>query len=534
MQEVLAQLREYLLGIWRHRWMALLVAILVSVPGWAWVAQMPEEYLASARVYVDTNRVLKPLLKGLAVDPNTKQRIAILSRTLLSRPNLEKLMRMADLDLEVNTPAEKEALLEKLRRSIHLGADSKNSSLYRISFQHQDPKLAKLMVQSLLSIFVEGTLGEKREETEGAQEFLHEQIKDYEQRLIQAETRLMEFRRKHLDDLTGSVEDYYNKLQEAKKKAKAVELQLKEMENRRQEIENQLEDVENGAEGWLGDEDISQFDTTERLTTSLDSRIAALETRLDELRLKYTDKHPQVRQLKTMLEDLRRKQARERAKLKRKVKRRKVEKELTDNPVYQQLQAMLAETDARIAELKIRSQSYADQVKRLEGKLETIPKVQAALKQLSRDYKVLASRHQKLIERRESVYISGEVEKKSENVKFKVIDPPYVPLEPTEPNKFLLNALIFVGALAVGVGLAFLLALLRPVFLDPRSLGRVTGLPVLGVVSLVRSPEQIKKERLANLAFAGAMAIWIGAFTLINLIEGAGLQTIKQMIKGIL
>ncbi len=532
MQEILAQIREYLLGIWRYRWLALAVAVLVSAAGWTWVARMPEEYRATARVYVDTNQVLKPLLKGLAVDPNTKQRIAILSRTMLSRPNLEKLMRMADLDLEVNTPEEKEALLSKLRHNIHLGADPNNRSLYLISFQNPDRKLAKLMVQSLLSIFVEGTLGEKREETEGAQEFLEQQIKDYEQRLIAAETRLMEFRQKHLDDLTGSVEDYYKKLQEAKQQAKAVRLQLQEMENRKRELERQLEDAEAESEGWLGDQPYADAGPA-KITTSLDPRIAALETRLDELRLKYTDKHPQVRQLKAMLKDLRRERAREIQQLARRHKRSGPAAELKENPVYQQLQAMLAETDARIAELKIRDQNYADQVKRLEGKLESIPKVQAALKQLNRDYKVLASRHQKLIERRESVYISGEVEKKSENVKFKVIDPPYVPLEPTEPNKLLLNAGVLVAALGLGAGLAFLMALLRPVFLDPRSLARVTGLPVLGVVSLVRSPEQIKRERLATLAFSVALVVWLSAFVMINVVERGGLQHIKQLIKGV-
>jgi|AMFO01.1.fsa_nt_gi polysaccharide chain length determinant protein, PEP-CTERM locus subfamily len=526
MQELLAQITEYALGIWRHRWAALTSAWILSVAGWIWVAQMPEEYLASARVYVDTNRVLKPLLKGLTVDPNTKQRIAILSRTMLSRPNLEKLMRMTDLDLDVTGALEKEELLTQLRKNIRLSADRRNPSLYTISFQHPDRKTAKLMVQSLLSIFVEGTLGEKREETVGAQEFLEQQIAEYERRLTAAETRLVEFRQKHIDDLTGDVETYYERLQEAKSRSKMAKLQLQEMENRRKELERQLEDEEDESESLLG-EIVDEGAASPELTTSLDPRIEALQAKLDSLLLKYTEKHPEVVQLKAMLKELKAQRAQE---LKKLARAKGPSTELQENPVYQQVRAMLAETEARIAELKIRDQAYANQVKMLEAKLESIPKVQAQLKQLNRDYRVLSDRYRKLIERRESVYISGEVEKRSENVKFRVIDPPFVPLEPTEPNKLLLNAGVFAGALVAGGGIAFLLALFRPVFMDPRTLARVTGLPVLGIVSLLETPERKRRELARQLLFALYFLVWVGAFVGVNLIQGVDAETIRALI----
>ncbi len=526
MQELLAQITEYALGIWRHRWVALASAWVFSIAGWLWVAQIPEEYLASARVYVDTNRVLKPLLRGLAVAPNTKQRLAVLSRTMLSRPNLEKLMRMTDLDLEVDDPRQKEELLKKLQEDIRITAERRNSSLYTISFQHPDRKTAKLMVQSLLSIFVEGTLGEKREETVGAREFLEQQIAEYERRLTEAEMRLVKFRQKHIDDLTGDVETYYDRLQKAKGQAKLAQLQLKEMENRRDELQRQLEDEEGDSDSLLGD--LAEEDSAgTALTTSVDSRIESLQTKLDTLLLKYTEKHPEVVQLRSMLKELKAKRARELRKL---VKAKKPSAELQENPVYQQVRAMLAETEARIAELKTRSEAYAKQVKMLEAKLESIPKVQAQLKQLNRDYKVVSERYRKLIERRESAYISGEVEKRAENVKFKVIDPPFVPLEPTEPNKLLLNGAVFVGAFGGGMGIALLLALLRPVFLDPRSLARVTGVPVLGIVSLMETPEYRRRRRMRQLLFGIVFLVWIGAFVGVNLLQGTTLESIKAVI----
>ena len=71
--------------------------------------RMPDLYEASARIYVDTQSVLKPLMQGLAVQPNVDQQVMILSRTLISRPNVEKLVRMADLDLDAKTKADQDA-----------------------------------------------------------------------------------------------------------------------------------------------------------------------------------------------------------------------------------------------------------------------------------------------------------------------------------------------------------------------------------------------------------------------------------------
>jgi hypothetical protein len=95
---------------------------------------MPDVYEASARIYVDTQSVLKPLMQGLAVQPNVDQQVMILSRTLISRPNVEKLVRMADLDLSLKSKTEHDATIDGLMRSLRiesLGRDNLYTLAYR-------------------------------------------------------------------------------------------------------------------------------------------------------------------------------------------------------------------------------------------------------------------------------------------------------------------------------------------------------------------------------------------------------------------
>src|SRR6476646_11868702 len=112
MQDLIHQALTHLRGMWHRRWIGLGVAWAVAIVGVAIVYKIPERYEASARVYVDTETLLRPLLAGLAVQPNLDQQVALISRTLISRPNVEKLVRMADMDLGTHTNAERDELVD--------------------------------------------------------------------------------------------------------------------------------------------------------------------------------------------------------------------------------------------------------------------------------------------------------------------------------------------------------------------------------------------------------------------------------------
>ncbi|MFT4517672.1 MAG: polysaccharide chain length determinant protein (PEP-CTERM system associated) [Halioglobus sp.] len=543
MQEILGQLLSYVWGVWRHRWLALAIAWVIAIAGWVYVWQMPESYVASARVYVDTNSILRPLLKGLAVQPNVESRIGLLSRTLLSRPNLEKLMRMTDLDLQVTTAREKDKLLSDLSRSISLQGGRKDKSLYSIRVRDPDRDTAKRIAQALITVFIETSLSGKRDDASGAQSFLDAQIKEYEARLISAETRGANFRQKHIQILGGKG-GFYKNLNSAKSRLQQTRLQLREEKNRQQELQRQI-DGEDPL--YLADEPLSAImpgrsrssgggGAPPMPATPLDNQILTIYESLNDLTMKYTDRHPEVRQLRGLLESLEEEKAailfaaqeKRRAAVKKaeaaaearkrgeKVKIPKKTKSeyaaLTNSPVYMGMRKMLAETKGKIAALQVRVKEYEENVLELEEQVTTIPEVEGQLKQLDRDYGVVKGQHGALLRRREQARLGQDMEQKASDVVFRVIDPPYVPLKPSEPNKLLLNAMVLAAAVAAGVGVSLLISLVFPVVFDARSLMAITGLPVLGSVSINVQSEQKRKERYGILVFASLTAVLLILF----------------------
>ena len=142
MDEILRQATVILRGMWKHRWLGLFAAWIVAVIGVVVVFRIPDRYEASARIYVDTQSILKPLMSGLAIEPNMDQQIMILSRTLISRPNVEKLIRMADLDLNIKNKPDQEALIENLTKTLTIKSTSRDN-LYTLAYADPEPERAK-------------------------------------------------------------------------------------------------------------------------------------------------------------------------------------------------------------------------------------------------------------------------------------------------------------------------------------------------------------------------------------------------------
>src|SRR5450432_2589271 len=134
MDELLQRVLVYLRAMWHRRWIGLAVAWIVAIIAVATAFRIPEKFEASARVYVDTQSLLRPVMAGLAIQPNLDQQVSLMSRTLISRPNVEKLVRMADLDLGVKSNAERDELIDNLMKTLQLGGNV-TSNLYVISYR---------------------------------------------------------------------------------------------------------------------------------------------------------------------------------------------------------------------------------------------------------------------------------------------------------------------------------------------------------------------------------------------------------------
>ncbi len=501
MAEITAVLLNFLKAIGKYRWHAVVITWVVALIGWAVVLRLPNQYEASARVYVDTQSILKPLLSNMTTVPNLEQQVMFMRRTLISRPNVERLMRMVDLDVKAKDSKEHDKIVDELMSQIKI-TGTERDDIYTLTYISDNPKLGKDVVSSLLTIFVEGSFSGKKQDSEKAVQFIDDQIKTYEEKLAAAENSLKEFKLKNLGMLPGGgsgTGDFGGQLQTATDQLSQAKLELAEAEQARNAIRRQI-DGEPAKPGTVT-VDPALVDP------ELEARIAATQKNLDNLRLQFTEQHPDVIANRRLLDQL----MAQKADL-AKNKKRSLDPGASYSPMLQQLNVSLSQAEARVASMRARVAEYENRVARLRNQSTTAPEIEAQFAQLNRDYNVNRENYQKLVERRESARLSGDLSSATDMLQFRVIDPPTVPNHPSGPNRLRLFSLVFVAALVAGLAVAFLMSQLRPTFLSQSTLRDVTGLPVLGSIGMNWTPEQTVKRKRRLVALASSVLLLFGAY----------------------
>jgi polysaccharide chain length determinant protein (PEP-CTERM system associated) len=434
----------------------------------------------------------------LTLDQNVDAQINYVRQSLLEGPQLARIAKEAGvLSPTVTDERARAKILAALSDRIILGVFSAGAQgderstagkIYSFHYTDGDRERSLRVVESLLNTFVEETLGGKREGSQHAQQFLETQIKDYEQRLSAAEDRLAAFKKKNVGLMPSDQGGYFAQLQKEVDAAKQSESDLSVAMSRREELAKQLHSNSvisaAGGSGAIGRGASGGSDTL--------SRIQETQAKLDELLLKYTDRHPDVIATRATLAELKQRRATELANLQRGDANAIASSGAGNNPVYQSMQLELNKVDVDIAALRRELAQHQGTVADLRQRLNSAPQVEAEYQQLNRDYDVNKAQYTALLESYQKARL-GERADNAGSVRFEIVLPPTSPLVPVWPRRALLLGLIWLVALGAGGAIAYGLHTIKPILSSVRSVNHLTAFPVLGVVSVAFPTAQRKK-----------------------------------------
>jgi len=521
---------QYLRAAWRRRWLGLVVAWLVCGVGWAGVYVVRNQYESSARLFVDADAVLTPLLRGLAADTAPATQLEILQRTLLSRPNMEKLVSKTDLDLTLNGPTDRERLLTRLTNEIHVTPQTRN--LFTISYRDTDPRMAHDVVQTLLTIFVESATGGSRTDMENARRFLERQIQSYEQQLRAAEKRRADFRSRYLEILPADNNPNVPALEGARQAVSQVEGRLQDATIARDALKQEVDNTppmlvaESGSlNGTINGQPVR-------------TRLQEAEDQLRLLLLKDTDAHPDVVAQRKLIESLKNAPrdlpAAPAVPAKPSADGKAADgKPATDqggsprrsvpNPVYEQLNVKLVEAETAMISLQRQKDDAVRYLQRLEKVQREQPGLIAEYQNMDRDYTVLRRNYEELLGRLQAANIAQAADTQADKVKLQIIDPPEVPRLPVAPNRILLISGVLFAGFAAGLAVTILVGQLDRSFTTVDDL-RSLGLPVLGGISVL-GMTPLRDRLLAVLRFGAAVAVLVFIYggLLVHVLRSAAL-----------
>jgi polysaccharide chain length determinant protein (PEP-CTERM system associated) len=510
-------------GAWRHRWAGLAAAWLVALLGWLYVFALPDNYEASARVFVDTRTVLRPALQGLALNEDLNAELNYVRQALLAGPQLQKIAEEAGM-LEGVSAARKadvlSGLVSRTAIAVHSASeheeDRNAGNIYRISYQDPNRALSLRVVTILTRELVSGTVGSTHAESESAQRFLETQLHDYEGRLSASEAKLAQFKSAHLGVMPAEAGGYFAALQKENGLVEDTQNKLRTAQSRRATLERQLRG--DAAVSAVGSGSMSGGGSGAGDTLS---RIAETQAHLDDLLLRYTDRHPDVIAARSTLEELKRRRAAEVASLRRGDAGAAATSRASASPVYQGIALALNQAEVDISDLSSELADHRTKAQELRKMLDTAPQVEAQYAQLARDYDVNKQQYTALLENYEKTRL-GQRANDAGSVRFTMVQPPSAGSEPVSPDRPLLLVGVLLTALAAGLGAAYGLNLLQPVAGSARALAALTGTNVLGVVGNAFPARTARAARLDARRVYFATACLVATFAAALMISNAG------------
>ncbi|MFQ5564167.1 MAG: XrtA system polysaccharide chain length determinant [Parvularculaceae bacterium] len=463
---------RYGVGLWRRRWLVVAAAWAFALLGWFAVWLIPDKYESRAQVFVQTETILEPVLNGVIARPNYEQRVEVMRLQLLTRPNVEEIVRRAGLDktIEARTELARRAKMEKLvdwvAGEIHI--ESPREMYFVISYKNGDPAMARRVVDAVLNLLIEQDLGASLAEKEEARRRLDQRIAEFDARLTAKEREEAEFRRAHASELAAS--------QSNLRRREMKEGELRRAEDELAQARRRLATLEN------------LLAQTSR--TSSGDELDTLKVRLAQLRSQYNENYPDIQDLEARIAQL---ETAGRA-------------TLPTNPEYTRIQADMRAVKDKIAGLEERRERLNGELQTLDLAISATPGAEAELQRIVRDYEQTRKTYDELAARRDRLALTSALGAGGQGVEYMIFERPAEALSPSDPPRLLLILGVFALAFAGGGGVAFLLTYLARTYAQSTDLEDAFDLPVLGAFSEAKSMVVSGVRRAEMVKLAGACA----------------------------
>jgi len=475
----------------RRRWYIILPFIVTMIVGIYYSVTLSKIYEARTLILIQAQRVPENYVQAI-VDSDTSSRINTLSQQIMSRTNLENIIK--DFKLFTGPRYENvfmEQKIESLRRkiSIDITRDRRGADAFSITYQGPEPETVMKVANGLATYFIDENLKAREAQAFGTSDFLEDELYGMRLKLEEVEEILKQYRTRYMGELPEQLETNLRILDRLQEQLTDRQQALREEKARFLFIENQIQNTQ---------EQVVTDNTVADVAPALPTEIDRMKQQLVDLKTRYTDKHPDVVNLEKTIAELENNQPEEAPAEEQVVPVEEVERV---NPLIVEYMQQRLEVQRNIQRLEAEIADTASQSKFYQNRVENTPKREQELLSLRRDYQNIQTSYNSLLSRKLESDISVNMEKKQKGEQFRIVDHAQLPEMPINADMKKLFVLFIGAGLGIGGGIIFLLEYLDTSFRKPEDLEGLLELPVLCTVpKLIHAKE--KRMRMLNQVFS--------------------------------
>ncbi len=485
---------------------------------------LPSRYKSSTLILVQQPSMPRNYVEPNVTD-NLQDRLQSITQQILSRTRLlliiDKLHLYSDQHRPL-TPDDKVAMVRK-NIDIELVRDQQNEAItaFRVSFSAASPIIAQQVTGELTNLFIDENTRVREQQSEQTTQFIQQQLENARSSLADQEDKVRTFQAAHEGALPTQ---------------QASNLQI--LSGLQAQLQNEQDALNAANQQKVYTQSlIDQYRATQGPTRTasgaptalgaLDDQLQKLQAKLADLSTRYTDRYPEVQQVKDQIAKAQKQRDQLLASLKNKNSDQDSDVQAVtvpgENSALLQLQSQLRANEVEVANRQKAISSLTARINTYQAQLSEEPAVEQQLAELTRGYEQSKSNFDDLLKKENDSKMATSMEQMQEGERFTMIDPPSLPLKPDFPNR-----LKMCGA-GLGVGLALgLLLVVGLEFFDDRMHGEKEIQNLLPVAVIAELPEVVtpsdlqkeKKRMVLGWTMAGLVLLFILAGTAVSYLRG--------------
>lgn len=431
-----------IIGVWRHRWLAIGVAWAIAVIGWVTIARIPDLYESRAQVYINTDTALDDTISDVGVRPNLEKGVRIIRRQLLSWDNMERLIYDTGRDVEIEGVVALQNEADRLSRAINI--EQAEEGYFTFRYADRDPVVAQQVVAAVLDLFIEQNLLTATGDVTRAMQHLDRELAVRRRELDDIDADIAQFKSINADELAG-----------ARRKSRLLDTRIDELGR----VEDQIALVDVRAQRLS-----NSLSETPRFAS--ENNIDALKLELAKLQSQFTDNYPDIQRIKAQIEEL-----------------EQNSENLPENAIYQEIERSLIYARDEIASLRARRTRLAEEVDQLTLDAAETPEVETQLLALERERERIENTYVQLAGERTEMDIYANLNRGGGAIDYTRFEAPQVAAAPIWPPRGLFVMAVVVIAMGAGGAITLMITLFDRSYVQPADLEASLGLPVLGSLS---------------------------------------------------
>ena len=517
----------------RYRWLVVVPLCITLTVGLYRALTIPRVYSASTTILVQGQKVPGSYVKSI-VTSGIDERINTISQQILSQSNLEKIIGQFGLFQE--RKYQKLFLEDKIKNlrgriNVNLTRDRKGTDAFTIRYRGTNPERVMNITNTLAGLYMDENLKLREAQAVGTSEFLEAELEKTRKKLVEKERILSSYRSKYMGGLPDELESNLRTLDRLQQQLTDRQAMLRETRNNIAALKARMaqdRELEAQAKEMLVRQMTNSSGDPQPLMSDTATRLARAELELEELRLRYTEKHPDVVKLHVTIKRLKQLLAKESEQPSRAEAAGETDtfsavggaplttKRVVDVQEIRQLQQL--ENEERQLQREI--SDITNRMKVYQRRVDETPRREQELRSLERDYSNIQEVYSSLMDRKLEAELSVNMEKKQKGEQFRILDRARLPQRPISPDVKKLFVFSTAAGLGVGGGIIFLLVFFDGSVRRDEDIEDVLGLPILATIAPLKRKQdrlRIRLELIGFIAMAGYGGVMLAGFGLLNL-----------------